>query len=114
MVRWADGWTLRIGTRGDGALQTDVPGRQFHGSACDVTQWVWLRARWLDNLCVIERSADGVTFERLWTIDRPGAFVGPIAELSVGKVPHTGEPADYTELGQVGECDVDFVEVYAR
>ena len=114
MLRWADGWALRIGTRGDGTLQADVPGRQFHGSAYDMTRWVWLRARWLDNLCVIERSADGVTFERLWTLDGSTAFAGRIAELSVGKVPYDGRPADYTEPGQQGECDVDFVEVYGR
>jgi len=113
MLCWPNGWTLRIGTRGDGTLQADLPGRQFHGSTYNPSDWIWLRARWTDHLCVIEKSADGVSFEPLWTFDQPDAFAAPASELLVGKVPYNGEPADYTELGPVGDCDIDFVEVYA-
>jgi len=114
MLRWADGGYLRIGTRSDGTLQYDIPGHQAQTSQYEMTKWIWLRARWLDTHCVIECSTDGEAFEQLWGFDHPKAFVGLAAELMVGKVPFSGQPKDYPQLGPQGECDLEFVEVYGR
>lgn len=111
LLRWPDGALLRIGTRSDGKLQADVLGRQLYGSDYD-GQWLWLRARWGPKRGVIERSADGQTYERVWTFDHGGAFNAEAAELLVGKVPYNGQPEDYTEPGELGECEVDGVQVY--
>jgi len=114
MLRWQNSGGLRLGTRSDGTLQSDILGSQEHGSAYDPAAWVWLRARWTDGMGVVERSSDGVTYERLWTFEHGGALSGPTAEMLVGKVPYNGEPKDYSEPGGVGECAIAFVEVYGN
>ncbi|MCP4645560.1 MAG: hypothetical protein GY851_34265 [bacterium] len=113
-LRFKNGTLIRIGMRAGGELQADVPGIQLHGSSCDVHQWMWLRARWLKNGGVVERSLDGVTYETLWYFEHGGVLSGPVSEVLVGKVPYDGEPKDHSALGGVGECAVDFVQVYAK
>jgi hypothetical protein len=113
MLRWESGAGLRLGTRSDGTLQSDILGSQQHGGTYDAATWVWLRVRWVDGTGVVERSADGVAYERLWTFEHGGALKGQTAELLVGKVPFNGAPADYSLPGDVGECEIAFVEVYA-
>ena len=51
MILWADKTGVRIGARSDGLLQADILGRQTCGGTNDPTQWVWLRARWLQARC---------------------------------------------------------------
>ena len=114
MLRWSDRGGLRIGTRGDGTLQADVLGRQLHGNTHAPNQWVWLRARWLKHRGVIERSDDGKSYRRVWSFEHGGVLNGKTAELLVGKVPYNGEPKDHSMPGGVGECDIDFVSVYAE
>jgi hypothetical protein len=113
MIRWTDGAGLRIGTRSDGQLQTDILGRQTCGGKYDPSKWVWLRARWLAKRGVVERSDDGRTYERLWTFEHGGVVNARTTELLVGKVPYNGEPTDYPEAGGLGECDFEFVSIYA-
>jgi len=112
MLRWEDGSVLRIGTRGDGTLQADISGTQYHGDRHDPGQWVWLRARWLDGMGIVERSDDGAHYETVWRFEHAGEFNQPAAELLVGKVPYNGEPLDHSDPGAVGECSIDFVRVY--
>jgi len=112
MIHWADKTGVRIGTRSDGKLQSDILGNQTCGGTYDTNQWVWLRARWLGTRGVVERSGDGRDFEKMWTFEHAGALNHPPAELLIGKVPYNGEPIDYTETGPLGECDFEFVNVY--
>jgi hypothetical protein len=113
-VRWQDGSLLRLGTRSDAKMQADILGRQSVGSTVRPDRWIWLRARWLRRTGVVERSDDGVTYERVWTFEHGGTLNGPIAELLIGKVPFNGDPTDYTDPGPVGESDIDFVHVYGQ
>lgn len=113
MLRWPDGSALRIGTRSDGRFQADILGKQLCGGEYAVDAWVWLRARWQQQRGVIERSDDGVQYTRLWTFDHGGRFIAPPGELLVGKVPFTGQPADYSEPGPVGICQIASVQIYA-
>ena len=112
ILRWEGGAGVRLGTRSDGTLQSDVLNNQQHGSSHDPWQWVYLRARWMGQSGVVERSLDGKTYERLWVFDHGGALNAETAELLVGKVPYNGEPKDYQVAGGVGKCAVDYVEVY--
>lgn len=112
MVRWDNGEALRIGSRTD-ALQVDAPPVQTLGPACNPGEWVWIRARWRGKTGIVERSTDGIHYTRFHTF--PFMAEGRSAtELLVGKVPHNGQPEDYTEPGGVGECAVDFVRLYGR
>lgn len=114
MLCWPDGPGIRIGTRGEGALQADIAGTQLHGKAYDTSRWVWLRARWLKHRGLIERSDDGKTYHRVWTFEHGAALNGQTAELLVGKVPYNGEAKDHSDWGAMGECDIDFVAVYGQ
>jgi len=112
MLVWGNGARVRLGTRSDGTLQSDVLGAQHHGSLHDPNQWIWLRARWLGSSGVVERSIDGTTYERIWNFEHGGALDDTVTELLVGKVPYNGEPKDYNVPGHPGECDIAFVEVF--
>jgi hypothetical protein len=111
---WGSGAGVRLGTRSDGTLQSDVLGVQQHGSSHDPTEWIWLRARWLESSGVVERSIDGTTYERIWAFEHGGALNGPVTELLVGKVPYNGQPRDYNVAGRSGACAIAFVRVYGR
>ena len=111
MLVWPDDAGIRIGTRSGGQLQADVLGKQYCGGSHDPDEWVWLRARWLERAGVVERSIDGVTFERLWTFEHDG-LTANAAALLVGKVPYNGEPKDHVDPGDKGECAIDFVRVF--
>ncbi len=113
MLQWTGG-SVRLGTRSDSRLQSDISGTQICGGNYDATRWVWLRARWQGSYGVVERSEDGEVYERLWTFDEAGPFSQPALQLLVGKVPFNGEPQDYQVAGAVGTCEIDFVEVYGR
>jgi hypothetical protein len=113
MLRWPGGTGLRLGTRGDGKLQADVLGTQYHGKVFDTSKWVWLRARWGQRCGVIERSDDGKDYAPAWRFEHGGVLTGKTAELLVGKVPYNGEPKDHPTPGKLGQCDIDSVEVYA-
>ncbi len=112
MLRWDSGAAARLGTRSGGTIQSDIAGIQQHGSTCDVWQWIWIRARWLGNSGVVERSLDGKNYERLWAFEHGGALNGPAKELLIGKVPYDGAAKDHTTIGGVGPCGFDLVEVY--
>ena len=112
-LRFANSSYIRIGTRSDGKLQADINGQQLHGDTYDPAQWIWIRARWLRNFGVVERSADGETFTKVWSFEAGGAFAGPTAAVLVGKVPFDAKPHDHSVPGQVGECDIAEVRVLA-
>lgn len=112
MLLWPNGLGIRIGTRSDGTLQSDVYGQQAHGGEYDVRAWVWLRARWLARSGVIECSHDGKSWDRLRAFEHNGAALEKTAELLVGKVPYNGEPKDHSEPGNTGHCAIDLVRVY--
>jgi hypothetical protein len=115
VLRWGNGSVLRIGVRSDGKLQADILGQQIVGGQHDThlpDRWVWLRARWLDRMGVVESSTDGKRFTKEWTFEHNGRLSGNVASLSVGKVPYNGEPQDYSEPGAEGECEVDWVRLY--
>ncbi len=112
MLRWDRGG-VRVGTRSDQTLQSDILGHQLTGGQYDATQWGWLRVRWRGTHGVVERSSDGQNYERLWTFQEAELLAGPTAQLLVGKVPFHGEPEDYPEAGPVGKCQIDLVEVYS-
>lgn len=112
MVVWDNGEALRIGTRGDG-LQIDIPPIQILGPPYDPSTWVWLRARWQDKMGVVEYSHDGVHYTRFHSF--PFEASGhPITEVLIGKVPCHGKAEDYEVPGNVGECDIDYVRLYAE
>lgn len=111
MIKWANGRALRAGARGD-ALQVDIPPMQTLGPAYDASTWVWLRARWKDGAGVVERSADGAVYTCFHTFSHTAAN-SPVREILVGKVPCHGNAGDHTDLGVPGECDIDFVRLYA-
>lgn len=112
MLRWDSSADARLGTRSGGTIQSDIAGVQQHGSTCDPWQWVFIRARWLGNSGVVERSLDGKNYERLWAFEHGGALNLPTKELLIGKVPYDGQAKDHTAIGGVGPCGVDLVEVY--
>ena len=112
MLLWPSGSGIRLGTRSDGTLQSDIFGQQTHGGEYDTSTWVWLRARWLDRSGVIERSDDGERWERLWAFEHGDVASGQTTELLVGKVPYNGEANDYGVQGPKGRCSIDFVRVY--
>jgi len=114
LLRWAGGVGIRLGTRSDGIVQIEALGALALKGKLEVSEWTWLRARWGPAWGVVEQSADGVSYESLWTFRHGGAFLDETAELLVGKVPHDGLPQDYTVPGEPGECDIDFVHVYGR
>ncbi|MBT3287896.1 MAG: hypothetical protein HN380_11170 [Victivallales bacterium] len=111
LLRFADKSFIRLGTRSDGKLQADINGRQLHGDTYDPTQWVWLRARWTQNFGVVERSADGKTYTKVWGFEHRGRLTGKTAALMVGKVPFDGKPRDYPVPGKVGESDFGEAQV---
>jgi hypothetical protein len=110
MVRWANGGSIRVGSRSDG-VQADVFGDQRLGPAQDPQAWVWLRARWNGTECLAEISRDGVNYQRFATYHR---LIGKdvATELLIGKAPFHGQAKDYDVAGPIGECDIDFVRVY--
>lgn len=112
MVRWANGDAARIGLRPE-RLQADILGTQTLGPAQDPRAWVWLRVRWNDTMGVAEYSHDGVGYQRFLTFRRASSPNDAVTELLVGKVPYNGDSKDHTDPGPVGECDIDFVRVYA-
>jgi hypothetical protein len=111
-LRWKNGARLRLGVRSDGRLQTDIGGEQQVFGSSSPEDWVWLRARWLSRRGVIERSADGITFETVRIFEHGGSLSGPLETVSVGKVPYSGEAQDHSEAGEVGTCYLDNLVVY--
>lgn len=112
MLQWPGGAGLRIGTRSDGTIQADISGVQLHGDVYDPSEWIWLRARWGENRGIVEKSADGEHFERVWTFEHGGAFNEETVNLLVGKVPYDGQPHDHSEPGASGTCSIEFVRVF--
>jgi hypothetical protein len=137
MLRFANGAKLRIGTRSDGTLQADMsglplevaewpdvmPGRaamlapdirdvQIVGGSYDARDWIWLRARWTEHWGVVERSADGQTYETVWRFSHDRRLAGPVTAALVGKVPYNGVAADFSVAGDLGECEIGLVQVY--
>ena len=111
-LRFANGAFLRIGTRADNSLQADILGKQSVGGSYCRTDWVWLRVRWLKQWGVVESSNDGKKYNQVWTFEHDGIFNSPAAELLFGKVPYTGSATDYSEIGDVGECEIESLSVY--
>ncbi|HEO72226.1 MAG TPA: hypothetical protein ENN80_13270 [Candidatus Hydrogenedentes bacterium] len=111
-MRWHDGAFLRVGLRSDGKLQADICGEQRLADEHDAEAWVWLRARWLENSGVIERSDDGADFRRVWSFDHGGVMIGPAKDILVGKVPYNGQPQDFKEPGPEGEAHLDELVIY--
>ncbi|MFO7974214.1 MAG: hypothetical protein R6V12_06240, partial [Candidatus Hydrogenedentota bacterium] len=69
MLRWPNGVGIRLGTRSDSTLQSDVFSKQTHGGEYNPAEWAWLRARWLGRSGVVERSNDGENWQRLWVFE---------------------------------------------
>ncbi len=112
LLRWANGRSLRLGLRSDGKIQVNRDGRERLFAGQDLAGWNWLRARWLDELCVIEHSLDGADYRCLLTYRHGGDYAGPASELLVGKVPYNGKPEDHSEPGKKGTCEIAEVVVY--
>ncbi len=102
-LKWPDGVCMRVGVRSDGLFQTDILGDQRCGGQY-AGGWVWLRARWRETLGVVEYSADGEDYRRLWMFEHGGAFNRAPAALLLGKVPYNCLPGDHSEAGPLGEC----------
>lgn len=113
MVCFDDGG-IRVGTRSDGLVQTDILGVQVIGPPVPDAEWVWLRARWGSRYGVVEMSEDGRTWTVVREFDHAGRLTGTARELLVGKVPYHGAPQDHVEPGAVGECRIGFVRVFSR
>jgi hypothetical protein len=111
-LRWKSGACLRIGLRSDGMLQSDFNGDQRLFGKHDPNQWTWVRVRWLKQSGVVEASANGTDYERVWAFDHKGALLGKTESISVGKVPYSGVAVDHNDPGQEGTCFVD--EVYVK
>ena len=111
-LRWKSGACLRIGLRSDGLLQSDFNGDQRLFGKHDPNQWTWVRVRWLKQSGVVETSANGTDYERVWAFEHKGALLGKTESISVGKVPYSGVAVDHTDPGQEGTCFVD--EVYVK
>ena len=112
LLRWPGGAILRLGTRSDGIIQIDSVGGLALKGSHDAREWTWLRARWGPVWAVVEQSADGERFERVWAYRHGGAFLEETSDLLIGKTYHDGGPHDYSIPGELGECDIDFVRVY--
>lgn len=112
LVRFADGATIRAGTRSDGLVQSDILGEQRCTGSFNVTDWVWLCVRWGERWGVVEFSHDGLAFERLLFFEHRGRLNQQAVELLVGKVPYNGSADDHTDAGPIGRCDIEFVKVY--
>ncbi|MCX5757759.1 MAG: hypothetical protein NTU83_04495 [Candidatus Hydrogenedentes bacterium] len=111
MVNWSNGDAVRIGARWR-ELQVDIPPLQTIGPPYDPSTWVWLRARWKDGTGVVEYSADGVQYKRFHLFPFT-AGESQAVEVLVGKVPCNGKAEDYAEPGELGECDIDSVRLFA-
>ncbi len=111
-IEWPGGRFLRVGLRNDGLIQADISGDQRLAGRAAPDQWVWLRARWGERSGVIERSGDGKTFVRLWRFEHGGAFAANTRRIAVGKVPYNLQPADYSEPGDTGVCDISALEIH--
>lgn len=114
LLRFADGATIRIGTRSDGLIQSDILGDQRCMGSFDTDDRVWVRARWGERWGVVECSQDGQTFERLNFFEHRGRFNRQAVELLVGKVPYNGSATDHTEPGPTGRCDINAVCVFGE
>lgn len=112
LLCWSDGSILRIGSRSDGLLQSDILGRQYLGKEPLPNGWLWLRARWGARFGIVEFSTDGEHYTRAWDFEHRGRFTPTPATLLVGKVPYNGQPEDYSEPGPTGTCRIAFVETY--
>lgn len=112
MLTWKNGARIRLGTRSDGLIQADVQGRQYVEKECPLQDWIWLRARWGKKSGVVERSLDGKEYVKVLEFSHAGDFAGEMDRLLAGKVPYNGETTDFSDLGVVGECDIDGVQVY--
>ncbi|HOX40275.1 MAG TPA: hypothetical protein PL033_20005 [Candidatus Brocadiia bacterium] len=112
MIRWKEKTGIRVGTRSDGNIQSDILGMQKLAPGLDAGRWIWLRARWLGRQGVVERSLDGKSYEVVWHFDHNGFMSREPVELLVGKVPFNGEAQDFSDPGNAGACEIDFVEVY--
>lgn len=111
-LRFANGALVRAGTRFDKSLQADILGKQFVGSFDRPTDWVWLRIRWLKQRGVVEYSHDGKTFKQMWSFEHEGALNEQAAELFLGKVPYSGVVGDYSEIGDMGKCEIGSISMY--
>jgi hypothetical protein len=111
-LRFANGATLRVGTRSDGRLEAEIMGEQFLSGGYDPQQWIWLRVRWLNRWGVIERSDDGKQYQVVWWFEHNGAYSDALSEMLAGKVPYNGDAEDHSERGATGECEIDLVQVY--
>lgn len=112
VVKWASGDLVRIGTGGN-TLRFNAPWREKIGPAYDPQTWVWLRARWLKTMGIVEYSTDGIHYERFHTFYYE-AGDSKATEVLVGKVPITFKPQDNKEPGKIGTCEIDYVRFYGR
>ncbi len=113
-LRWANGATLRVGTRIDSLLQANMQYLETLAGHHEPSEWVWIRGRWTDAGGVLEASSDGEHFEGIHEFRHSGAFNAPLTEVLVGKVPGQGAPVDFSIPGELGESDIDYVRVYGQ
>lgn len=113
-LRWKNGARLRVGLRSDGVVQSDIDGEQRLHGRFDPSQWVWLRVRWFKSLGIIEQSEDGATWKKIADFVHEARFCEAPENVSVGKIPYTGEPMDLPEVnaGSAGTSKWDELTVY--
>ena len=112
-LRWANGATLRVGTRSDKLLQANMHYMETLAGHHEPGEWVWVRGRWTDSRGVLEASSDGESFEVIHEFRHGGSLNAPLVEVLVGKVPGQGTPTDFSIPGELGESDIDYVRVYS-
>lgn len=110
LALWVGGTRARIGVRSDDRLQTDRPAEQYLYDDVPLGQWVWLRLRLEQGYMLSEMSLDGVA----WRLLRSDRVVEPqgAKRMMVGKVPYDATRVEYTEIGDMGQCEVADVRVY--
>ena len=111
-IRWSNGAFLRIGTRSDKQLQSDINAAQVVGASFELDNWLWIRGYWSVTKGAIEISTDGKNWERIRDIEHKGLFMQPAETLYIGKLPYNGEPFDYTEASDKGKSYFEYVILY--
>ena len=111
-IRWGNGVSLRIGTRNDKLLQSNINGTQVLEPSLETDKWLWIRGQWSVAKGIIEVSTDGENWKKIRDIEHNGLFKGPAETLYIGKFPYNLQPTDYTKAGEKGKSYFEYVILY--
>lgn len=75
-------------------------------------EWLWLRIRWNKWGGIVKTSRDGVNYNTLWQSREADRFLGETSEIYIGKFTSTGKPIDWTDPGDVGKCEIDYIKLF--